>query len=475
MAVLDDILAVNAKVAGRLPAMERDFKASRRLCLVTCIDPRLTRFFSQALGIERGEATIVRLPGPVVAGGTDLVRAVATAIFANDCDEVLVLAHTDCAMVRCDSGSLASVMNRKGVGGALPTDPRTFFGLAASPRQIASDTASAIRGSPVIPAEVLVHAAVIDIKTGALEIVSRGENAQAQPGTASAFSGAGRLPSLSGPSAFDKLTSMPGLDLPTPSSLPSLGGPALSSLPSLSGPGFTASGGLPSGLGISEGSARSAVAAPIAAFGRMEATAPSIPNAHENVTSFHMPTFDQALKSTIDLTPTAMFGTSTAVEPVGALEHSTPLDNVGTAFVIPAAVEPAAPRPPPTPKQSRPAQQPPPRPPPRKAAPVQQQSQRAPAAPRLSVSPQMLANLEKVGAFYRAEMKPETRAQAASALDTAYRAASPNAELIRVVFKPILESGPKRYKVIDELLAIKEGAAAMERNDCYSALRQLLD
>ncbi|MGC4115464.1 MAG: hypothetical protein QM765_12840 [Myxococcales bacterium] len=480
MAVLDDILAVNAKVAGRLPAMERDFKASRRLCLVTCIDPRLTRFFPEALGIERGEATIVRLPGPVIAGGTDLVRAVATAIFANDCDEVLVLSHTDCATVRLDSGSIASAMNRMGVGGSLPTDPRTYFGLSASPRQIASDTASALRSSNIIPKTVLVHAAVIDIKTGAVEVVSRGENAQAEPEAGSSSSA---LPSLSGPSAFgpsggfpsslsgpSSLGSLPSLGS-SPSSLPSLGsssGPGLSSLSSLpslgsSGSGFSLSSNLPSGLGIGENSARSAAAAPLAAFGPVASAAPSMPAAPTNVTSFQMPEFSQGLKSTIDLTPSVQFGPSTVLEPVQSLDQADPFTSVGA--------EPPKPRPAPPPK-AKPAQQPP-RPPPRKPAPPAQ-SQRAPSAPRLNVSPQMLSNLEKVGAFYRAEMKAEVRAQAAAALDTAYRAAQPNAELIRVVFKPILESGPKRYKVIDELLAIKEGAASMERNDCYTALRQLL-
>jgi cell division GTPase FtsZ len=82
--------------------------------------------------------------------------------------------------------------------------------------------------------------------------------------------------------------------------------------------------------------------------------------------------------------------------------------------------------------------------------------------------------VEKVSAFYRAEMGGSTRQEAASALENAYRGGSPNAELIRVVFKPILESGPKRYRVIDELLAIKEAAASMDRNDAYSVLRLLV-
>ena len=108
MAALDDILQANARAPTPPEAPGGSFAASKRLCVVTCIDPRLTRFFSTALGLQRGEATIVRLPGPAVASGTDLVRAVAAALYVNGCDEVLVLAHTDCGMVRSDAASLSS-------------------------------------------------------------------------------------------------------------------------------------------------------------------------------------------------------------------------------------------------------------------------------------------------------------------------------------------------------------------------------
>lgn len=464
MAVLDEILAVNSQVAGRLQAADLDFTASRGLCLVTCIDPRLTRFFPQALGLDRGEATIVRLPGPVVAGGSDLLRAVATAIYANGCDEILVLSHTDCAMVRLDPGAITSAMNRHGVSGALPTDPRSFFGLAASPRQIASDTASALRRSPLIPRKVLVHAAVIDIQTGALEVVSRGENAQAEPPAGAGAAPTAGLPSLSGPSSLPALAGFGGI------------GSSPSSLPSLSSPGFSFSNSLPEGLGIGEGSTRSAAAAPLASFGPVSATAPSVPIAPVQLTSFEMPAFDQGLKvSSIDLTPSVTFGPPVVLQPVEPMAQPSSLSFAPETSFTPDAPQMqggSVPKRPSKPTAPPPRPQPA-RPPPRKAAPPQQPAQRS-AKPKLNLSPEMMANLDKVGAFYRAEMRGDVRAQAAADLDGAYQGGSPNTELIRVVFKPILESGPKRYKVIDELLAIKEGAARLERGDCYLALRQLL-
>ena len=454
MAVLDEILAVNAKVAGKLEPSEHDFKASRRLCVVTCIDPRLTRFFSAALGIDRGDATIVRVPGPAVGPGGDVVRAVATAVFVNNCAEVLVLAHTDCGLVRCDAGAISSAMNQRGVDrSALPSDTRSFFNLAASPRQIAVDTASAIRSAPFLPRDVLVHAGVIDIDSGQIEILVRGENARADPKvqSTSAFARPAGLPSLSAPS----------------SNLPSLGGSAGSA----TNPSFR---GLPAGLGVGpsaagpSGSLFSDLPAGLGIGAAAHGSIGTIPMAPISPVGFDLPRTTLG-PSGISLTPTMQLGTSTVLQPVDA---SVPVDL--------DSIAPDVPRPPPPPPeamQPRSAQAP--RPPPRKGAPAPQPSQRARSAgpqqsQRVNVSPQVKSNLDKVNAFYRAEMRPESRQAALVELDEAYQQGSANAELIRVVFKPILESGPKRYKVIDELLAIKEAASAMQRSECYVALRQML-
>ncbi|MBI5546778.1 MAG: carbonic anhydrase [Deltaproteobacteria bacterium] len=462
MAVLDEILQVNAEATGKLPAVDQDFKAARRLCLVTCVDPRLTRFFSAALGIERGDATIIRMPGPVLGSGADLLRAVATAIFVNDCDEVLVLAHSDCGVVRTDAATLMSALRRRGVGDALASDARSFFGLAASPRQIANETSAAIRGSPLIPRDVLVHAGVLDIVTGALEIVVRGENVQVQPRlnpSRQEFAPSSGLPTLSGAS----------------SSLQDLGTRADGALPTLGGAGPSLFGDLPSGLGIGADSTRSLSAAPTAAFGPIAAAAPQMPPSPLNVTSFSMPEFSAGF-SKIDLTPGVQVAPSSGLQPADA---PLPTTLLGEKAPDPQPMGATPPAPPTLPRQRQgtaSSQQP------QTTAPRQQKPRpgpngaggSSPQGPKLNLTAQMKANLEKVGCFYRAEMRPEVRQGALADLEGAFQSGAPIAELIRLVFKPILESGPKRYKVIDELLAIKEGASAMDRAACYAALRQLL-
>ena len=131
----------------------------------------------------------------------------------------------------------------------------------------------------------------------------------------------------------------------------------------------------------------------------------------------------------------------------------------------PAPARPVPPRPPPRKQQAKPQQVKP------QQARPQGQSQ-APA--RVNLSAPLRSNVMKISAFYRAEISQGLRQEAAAALDAAFQDGSANAEMIRVVFKPILESGPKRYKVIDELLAVKEATSSMQRTECHAALRLLV-
>ena len=78
-------------------------------------------------------------------------------------------------------------------------------------------------------------------------------------------------------------------------------------------------------------------------------------------------------------------------------------------------------------------------------------------------------------AFYFNELGNPVRQQVSRQLSEAQRAGAGSAELIRTAFKPVLESGPRRYKVIDELLAIKEVTSSLPPERCYAVLRELVD
>jgi len=177
MPLLDEILEANR--AHVLPDGDvGTFVANRHLCIVTCVDPRLTRFFPDVLGVERGHAVAIRVPGAHIKPGSDALRQLAAAIYVNDCQEVVVVAHTDCGVARVTDAELRRVMRARGVAdGAIPEDVAGFFGLVADVEAAARETVEAIRRAPFLPKHLPVHALVMDIRTGGLKLLERGYDA----------------------------------------------------------------------------------------------------------------------------------------------------------------------------------------------------------------------------------------------------------------------------------------------------------
>ncbi len=471
MSVLDQILAHNAGAAAEL--RPDDNHASSRLCVVTCSDPSVTALLPRAVGLGPEELVLVRLPGPAIRSGSEeLCRAVATAVALNGCDEVLVVAHTACVLVATQASAAASALATRGLDRArLPEDVRTFFNLQASSRQIAMETASAIRSAGYLPAGLLVHAALLDNASAKLTVLERGEHL-----ASSAARPEGGLFGASGPAELG--------------------------------------GGLPAGLGVG------ATGFGASSAGPLELAVELPPHVPIGVSALDLPRTELAssgieLKASgidiepspldfgpsaieirsaqIDLRPSVDLQASSLAVASGPIDlRLSPLDFEPAALGGPPSTRGAAPPPlpssrpassaPPSPKraparaasraaprataQSRPA-------PPREQPVARPAASRAPAPPpRLPAG--LLPKVDKVRDFYRIELEPAVRAEVARALGAAALSGLSNAELIKLAFRPVLESGPKRYKVIDELLAIKEAASTMDREACHSVLRQLV-
>ena len=173
MPLLDEILDANQK-AVHSPGDKGSYVANRHLCIVTCVDPRLTRFFGFALGIERGHAVAIRVPAAHIAPGSDVLRALAASIYVNDCQEVLVLPHTDCGAAKLTGSDVEAAMARRGVPRESVEGPvDRFFGLVPDLRRATDETVRTIRDAPFLP-RMPVHSALIDVATGSLTLWESG-------------------------------------------------------------------------------------------------------------------------------------------------------------------------------------------------------------------------------------------------------------------------------------------------------------
>lgn len=423
MSVLDEILTHNARQKG-LGMTAGDALAVRKLCVVTCTDPRLTGRLEKALGVGAGDAVIVRIPG--ASGGADLLRAVATAVLLNGCEEILVLSPSETTV---SSDEVLSAMSRRGVPRtALPGDLESFLGRRSNPRQAAVDTASLLRSQPFIPEGVKVHAALIDLRTGLIEALERDEGESQRS---------------------DK-------------------------------PSLAALRGLPEGLGV--GLEENPLSS---GFGPVAFELPHIPPVDVPMTPLEL-SRTTLRSSGIELKQTIRFGLE--IESLKPTELEAPsLDSLPVFTPTPLEAPPVVVqteflRPPdpvsaearPKAQSERPARpRPGPRPGPRKSRP---DPSRSPERPRASAPlPAGLASkVEKVRGFYLAEVAGTKRLEVRKALTSRYESGATNAELAKIAIAPILELGQKRYKVIDELIAVKDAANDLDRPAYYSMLLQLV-
>ncbi|MEK7866979.1 MAG: carbonic anhydrase [Planctomycetota bacterium] len=176
---LDDFLSANQQFLGKVTPGRAPRDPKRAVAVVTCMDGRLTKLLNQAIGVQRGEAVMIRTAGnAILPHDMAIVRSVAASIFMLGVREVLVIGHTDCRMAG-DVLPLLDGMAKLGVArDALgANDPREFFGFIPGPEQNVRAVVRQLRESPLVPSSVLVHGLMIDVESGALKVIVRGDEA----------------------------------------------------------------------------------------------------------------------------------------------------------------------------------------------------------------------------------------------------------------------------------------------------------
>lgn len=175
--LVDDILERNRDwVRGRKPQPLPPV-ATLRLAVVGCYDPRLDRLLLPALGLEPGEAFLLRSAGALLLPGSTTMRSLALATFMFGVTEVLIVGHAACRMATFDTAAFIDEFRRRGVPREAFGDDslRTWAGAIASPRQGVLQSVATVRAAAFMPQDVHVSGVVLDETTGALEVVVRSD------------------------------------------------------------------------------------------------------------------------------------------------------------------------------------------------------------------------------------------------------------------------------------------------------------
>ena len=162
MSVTDDLLANNERYAagftGPLP-----LPPAAHLAVVACMDARLSVY--AILGLEEGEAHVIRNAGGVVTG--DEIRSLTISQRLLGTNQIMLIHHTDCGMLTfTDDDFRASIQKDTGIKPEWATE--AFADLDDDVRQ----SIARIKASPFIPHKDSVRGFVFDVATGRLREVS---------------------------------------------------------------------------------------------------------------------------------------------------------------------------------------------------------------------------------------------------------------------------------------------------------------
>lgn len=154
----------------------------KKLAILSCMDTRMTKLLPAALGLENGDAKIIKNAGALVSHPWgSVMRSLLVAVFQLKVEEIMVIAHYDCGMRGMNSETFLDTAQTRGIppdrldtlrdaGINLDHWLTGFDNVEDSVR----DTVRTIRRHPLMPKNVPVHGLVIHPTTGKLTLVVDG-------------------------------------------------------------------------------------------------------------------------------------------------------------------------------------------------------------------------------------------------------------------------------------------------------------
>ncbi len=164
MSVTDELLANNEAYAATFEHRDLPLRPARHLAVLACMDSRLDVF--GALGMGIGQAHVIRNAGGLATD--DAIRSLALSQRLMGTEEVIVIHHLDCGMLRLGDAEFRRQL-RDEVGVAPTWSAASTGDVEVNVRQ----AVERITTSPFIPRPGSVRGFVYDEATGRLREVAR--------------------------------------------------------------------------------------------------------------------------------------------------------------------------------------------------------------------------------------------------------------------------------------------------------------
>lgn len=161
--IFSDVISSNKKYQESFTYKSLTGEAAKELAIVTCIDSRIDPL--AVVGMKSGDAKILRNAGARVT--EDILRTLVLASYLLNVKRILVMPHTDCAMVTSEESEIHKKILKK-----HQVDTRSLeFRTVANQKQALLTDVTRIRSFPLLSKNVVVQGGIYDVKTGALELI----------------------------------------------------------------------------------------------------------------------------------------------------------------------------------------------------------------------------------------------------------------------------------------------------------------
>ena len=163
MTVTDQLLINAERYAAAFDKGDLPLPPAKHLAVVACMDARLDP--QQLLGLQEGDAHVIRNAGGVVTSGE--LRSLAISQRLLGTQEIVLIHHTDCGMLTFTDDVFKADIERE-TGLKPPWSAESFSDLDADVRQ----SIARIRADPFIPHTDAVRGFIYDVRNGTLREVA---------------------------------------------------------------------------------------------------------------------------------------------------------------------------------------------------------------------------------------------------------------------------------------------------------------
>ncbi|HEV2113010.1 MAG TPA: carbonic anhydrase [Terriglobales bacterium] len=160
MTSIDKALDANKRFALDYDPARVSPRPRLRLAVLTCMDTRLSR---KALGLAPGDAHLIRNAGGIVT--EDAIRSLLISHYLLGTQEVMIVNHTDCGLMKATEGELRTIVGESG-GTAMQ-----FHAFTDVEQNVREQLCKLTRYSWVREEGMTVRGFVFEVETGCLREV----------------------------------------------------------------------------------------------------------------------------------------------------------------------------------------------------------------------------------------------------------------------------------------------------------------